>query len=78
MRKTKTPAATVTLSDGARATLTLFYKNLEEVKRWYRGSSDAGRELGHIVLAEMFISHVSRALELAMEGKTWSPPEEHP
>lgn len=55
--------------------LVLYAKNLEEVKRWYRGASNPGRDMPHIVLIELMLGHVVLALTLALEGKSWSPPE---
>lgn len=58
----------------ARDALVLFAQNLEEIRRWYRASAGAGREMGHIVLNELVLTNVSVALDLAMQGKRWERP----
>lgn len=60
------------------AVLLLFFKNLEEIKRWYRRASDSGRDFGHVLLIETTLTHVSEALEKALKGESWSPPEHTP
>lgn len=65
-------------ANGAEEALVMFTKNLEEMRRWYRGASYAGREAGHIVMNEMVLANVSTALALALEGKCWSPPADNP
>ncbi len=62
----------------AGAALALFAQNLEEIRRWYRGASDAGREVGHIVLNELILANVSSALDLALQGKRWEKPANAP
>jgi hypothetical protein len=56
----------------------LYAKNLDEVRRWYRNATNAGREMKHIVLCEMIFSHAANALALALQGKQWSPPQHLP
>jgi hypothetical protein len=57
---------------------TLYAKNVEEVRRWYRNATSAGREVKHIVLCEMIFGHLSKALSMALQGKQWSPPAHLP
>lgn len=66
-----------TKADASHA-LALFAQNLEEIRRWYRGARDTGREMGHIVLGELMLSNVSCALDLALQGKRWEKPVEGP
>lgn len=78
MSKTMPPKKTPpTPKDGKEAgqALALFAKNIEEVRRWYRGASYSGREIPHVVMSELIFGHISLALSLALEGKSWSPPE---
>lgn len=56
--------------------LVLFAKNLEEVRRHFRGARTPGNEHGINVVTEHVLSYVSEALSLAMEGKSWGPPKE--
>ena len=77
MPPTKSPKKPSTEREAASA-LVLFAQNLEEIRRWYRRASDAGREMGHIVLNEMILANVSHALSLALEGKRWEAPKESP
>ncbi len=56
----------------------LFAKNLEEIRRWYRGASDSGHPMGHVVLNEIVLANVSTALQLAMRGKAWEKPVGNP
>lgn len=62
----------------AGAALVLFAKNLEEIRRWYRGSKDSGQSFGHVVITELLLTHVSTALELAMKGQAWEKPTASP
>lgn len=64
--------------NAAAAVLVLFAQNLEEMRRWYRGSSTAGHDMGHIVMLELALSHQSTALELALKGKRWESPTPSP
>lgn len=73
----KTPAKPKT-PDATAAALVLFAKNLEEVRRWYRGATESGRELPHIVMSELILGHVSQALALALQGVSWEPPAHNP
>ncbi len=56
----------------------LFAKNLEEIRRWYRGASGPGGELGHHVLTELILGYTLEAFTLALEGKAWNPPRSTP
>lgn len=77
MPPTKAPPKPKTdVSSGAA--LALFAQNLEEIRRWYRGAADAGREMGHVVLNELVLANVSTALELALQGKRWEKPPHNP
>jgi hypothetical protein len=60
------------------AVLALYLQNLDEIRRWYRNSSTPGIERGHIVLGEGFFTLSVEALELAIEGKSWSPGDRQP
>lgn len=62
----------------AEQSLALFARNLESIRRWYRGATYAGREMGHVVLNELILANVATALSLAMEGKEWVAPMEQP
>lgn len=64
--------------EAAGAALALFAQNLEEIRRWYRGASGVGVEMGHIVLNELILANVSTALALALEGKRWEKPTHNP
>jgi hypothetical protein len=60
------------------AALVLFAQNMEEIRRWYRGASDPGRDLGHIVISELIVTHVSTALDMALRGERWQCPKQSP
>lgn len=60
--------------DSSAAALVIFAQNLEEIRRWYRGATYPGHEVGHVVLQEMVIDKVSTALVLALQGKRWEAP----
>lgn len=64
--------------DSAAIALVLFAKNLEEIRRWYRGASGDGHQFGHLVMNEIVLTNVSAALELALKGEQWSPPPHNP
>lgn len=55
--------------------LSLYLKNLQAMREWYRASPARGVEVGHIQVAEIALADNSLALRLALEGKAWSPPE---
>lgn len=73
----KTPPKPKTEQDAAVA-LVLFAKNLDEILRWYRGATYAGREFGHVVQTELVLSNVTLALSMALEGKSWQAPAHAP
>lgn len=77
MPPTKSPQKPKTEATAADA-LVLFAQNLEEIRRWYRGATYAGREMGHVVLNELILANVSCALELALQGKRWEAPQTSP
>lgn len=54
--------------------LTLFQKNLEAMREWYRQQPGRGVDTGHLVLLELCLADVISALSAAMEGKPWQPP----
>lgn len=62
----------------AEAVLTLFAKNLEEIRRWYRGARSPGAEVGHVVMTELVLANVADALSKAIEGKAWEAPAHSP
>ncbi len=62
----------------ASAALVLFAQNLEEIRRWYRGATYAGREMGHVVMNELVLANVAHALDLALQGKRWEAPAHSP
>jgi len=77
MPPTKSPPKPKTES-AASAALSLFAQNLEEIRRWYRGASDAGREVGHVVMNELVLANVATALDLALKGQRWEKPTYNP
>lgn len=70
MAKTpKTPAAT----EAEKSFNVLFTENLETFHQWYKDQGENGRELGHNVILELCMGHVSTAARFALEGKKWAP-----
>lgn len=79
MPPTKTlPKPKNTKDQTAADALVLFAKNLEEIRRWYRGGAGTGHALGHIVMNEIVLTNVSTALEMAMKGEQWNAPAHNP
>ena len=62
----------------AAAVLVLYVENVNRIRAWYRRSSTHGREHGHVYLAELLLGHVTDAMTLAVEGKTWREPDHVP
>jgi hypothetical protein len=60
------------------AALVLFSQNLEEIRRWYRGATYAGHQVGHVVMGELILAHVTTALAMALRGEHWSAPDSSP
>lgn len=55
--------------------LILYYRNRQAQAEWYRSAPSRGVELGHIQVGEMAASDDAQALDLALQGKSWQPPE---
>ena len=50
-----------------------YLRNLQAMADWYR-SLPSGVEVGHNVGAEIAVRNNATALQLALEGKNWTPP----
>ncbi len=77
MPPTKTPQRPKD-EHGAATALALCAKNLEEIRRWYRGATYAGHDAGHVVMSELILGHVATAMQMGIEGKEWAPPQHSP
>lgn len=58
----------------ATAILVLTTQNLDEMRRWYRGATYPGHEVGHVIAQEMALDKVLTALTYAIEGRRWEAP----
>lgn len=59
----------------AQDVLALYAKNLLAIRNWYRAAPGRGIEVGHYMVGEISAGDNLDALQKALEGKAWQPPE---
>lgn len=57
------------------STFELFVSNLRAMREWYRCQDEKRSTPCHAVIQEVSLSNVETAMDHALQGKIWQPPQ---